>query len=291
MVLLADTHVHLYPVYDLAAAFDAAHTNFDRTIGQLFAAGGSAASTAEGVVKALCLTERSDCHFFRGLRDGTIAVPGGRYVIHDHGDSVLMVSRDNGEALLLLLAGRQIVTRERLEVLALGTDGDIPDGLPLESALARVRDLGGIPTLTWAVGKWLFRRGGIVRRTVATVEKHALLIGDSSLRPAGWGEPRAMRLARERGIRVVAGSDPLPFAGEEVRLGSYGIVAHADFNWRDPAGSIRSALVHSPVLQIVGERGDVRTVWGRLQGLRRARGSSLSVDPVAPVASAVPPAV
>ena len=270
MLLLADTHVHLYPTYDLAAAFDAAHTNFARRLAEVSSADGVGAE-AEGVGKVLCLTERADCNFFRGLRGGAIEVPGGRYTIHDHGDAVLMVSRDHGESLLLLLAGRQIVTRERLEVLALGLEAEIPDGSPIDEVLNQVRALGGVPVLPWAVGKWFFGRGRVVRRIVSAAQKNDILIGDSSLRPAGWREPRSMRVARSRGIRVIAGSDPLPFRGEEVRLGSYVIVGQTDFNWRDPAGSIRAMLQSCPSLAITGERGDLRTVWSRLTGLRQSR--------------------
>jgi len=277
MFVLADTHVHLYPMYDLAAAFDAAHANFDRRLADPSLTG-SVGGDSAGVVKVLCLTERADCHFFRGLRDGAIEVPGGRYTIHNHGGTVLMASRDHGESLLLLLAGRQIVTAERLEVLALGLEADIPDGSPIDTVLTRVRDLGGVPILPWAVGKWLFGRGRVVRRIVAAAQKHEILLGDSSLRPAGWREPRSMHLARSRGIRVVAGSDPLPFPGEEVRLGSYGIVGQTDFNWRDPAGSICAVLWSSPNLAIIGERGDLRTVWSRLKGLRRSKSEGLNQE-------------
>lgn len=85
-----------------------------------------------------------------------------------------------------------------------------------------------------------------------------------------------MRFARERGMRVVAGTDPLPIVGEERVIGTYGIVGESDFNWRDPIGSIRSMLLSSPTMRMVGRRGDLRDVWRRLSELRR---NKKSVEP------------
>ncbi len=266
MLIVADTHVHLYPSYDLTRALDAAFENLGRLVSDVCPEGRG----SEAVVKVVCLTERRDCHLFRELNAGGVTL-NSRFSLHHHGDEVIMVSRDGGEELLLVVAGRQIVTRERLEVLALTTDADIPDGLPIDEVITRVRSVGGIPVLTWAAGKWLFGRGRVVRRVLKSAPKGDLLVGDSSLRPAGWWEPSLMRLARERGVRVVAGTDPLPISGEEGVVGTYGIVGESDFNWRDPIGSIRSMLLSSPTMRIVGRRGDLKDVWRRLSELRRSR--------------------
>jgi hypothetical protein len=260
MLLVADTHVHIYPSYNLEVALGAAFENLGRLAGQ----------ASGGVVRVACLTERHDCHMFKALRAGNVTLDP-RYSLHHHGDEVLMVARDGGEELLLIVAGRQIVTRERLEVLALTADAEIPDGLAIGEVLERVRGAGGVPVLPWGAGKWLFGRGRVIRRIVNAAQKGTLLVGDSSLRPAGWGEPGIMSLARSRGIRVVAGSDPLPVPGEEQRIGTYGILGEYDFNWRDPLGSIRGLLLESPSLRTVGERGDVRTVWSRLMAHRRMK--------------------
>lgn len=221
-------------------------------------------------MKVVCLTERRDCHVFRDLKAGIVPIDP-RYSLHHHGDEVLMVSRDGGEELLIVVAGRQIATRERLEVLALTTDAEIPDGLPIDEVITRIQAIGGVPVVTWAAGKWLFGRGRIVRRVLRAAPKGSILVGDSSLRPAGWREPALMRLARTRGLRVVAGTDPLPVAGEETVIGTYGIVGESDFNWRDPIGSIRSMLLSSPSMRIVGRRGDLGTVWRRLIAFRKSK--------------------
>lgn len=52
------------------------------------------------------------------------------------------------------MAGRQIVTAEKLEVLALGTDLDIDDGRPIREVLSLVTENGGLPVIPWGAGKW-----------------------------------------------------------------------------------------------------------------------------------------
>jgi hypothetical protein len=39
-----------------------------------------------------------------------------------------------------------------------------------------------------------------------------------------------MRKAKQKGFKVIAGSDPLPIPGEEQLAGSYAIVADVDFD-------------------------------------------------------------
>ncbi|MCW5201054.1 hypothetical protein VU07_04570, partial [Desulfobulbus sp. F4] len=47
------------------------------------------------------------------------------------------------------------------------------------------------------------------------------LLGDVSLRPVGWPLPLLMRKAQRLGYKIISGSDPLPFSGEEAQFGRY----------------------------------------------------------------------
>jgi len=267
MLIAIDTHVHLYPAYQLDQAISCAWRNLDAIVAQGATSG---AVHGEAPVKVLCLTERRECSFFRGFCTGSVEIPGGGCTVHVHGEDAVIISREGGEDLLLVLPGRQIVTRERLEVLALTVDVDIPDGLPLVEVVSRVQGAGAIPVLNWAPGKWLFGRGRVIARAISTASPEELLIGDTTLRPEGWGEPRLMKRARLRGFRTIAGSDPLPCAGEESNIGRYGVLVEADFNWREPAGSIRRALRSSP-LSVAGKRGSFSEVWRRLRANQAVR--------------------
>lgn len=244
MWIVADTHVHLYPVHDVDRWLDAAFQNLKM------------ARAAERVV---CLTERFDCHAFR---DNIFR--GDRI-----GESALRVERA-GEP-LFVLAGRQVVTSERLEVLAIGADAEIPDGRPLSEALARVREAGGVPVLAWAPGKWFFQRGKIIAGVLEREPPGSLLIGDSSLRPTLWPDPDLMSYGHARGFKIVAGSDPLPIAGDEALVGTYGSAWDASFDPARPGASIRAALLDPVVVcHTRGRRGAVMDVVRRLRRHRAA---------------------
>ncbi len=250
MLVVADTHVHIYPFHDLAEIIRVACANLEPL------AGGSEH------VKMLCLAERHDCHAFRDLAEGRSEVPGGMRV-EPAGDDALVVEVSDG-SMLYLLAGRQLVTGERLELLALTSDLSIPDGRPAADLAEAIRAEGAVPVLSWAPGKWLFRRGDAVRALVEEASPGSLVIGDTAAR-ASSSEPRLMRLAQEKGIAVIAGTDPLPLAGEEQYVGTYASVLETEFDGSAPAASMRNALTSTDTsVRRVGRRN------GHLESLRRS---------------------
>ncbi len=244
MRLVADTHVHVYDCYNLQKAFSAAVSNLKRIAGE------GASDTA---VHALCLTERHDCRFFRNA--GEMKVPDWSV---DAVQSESVAIRHADGAGLVILAGRQIVTRERLEILALTVDAGVEDGAGIMETISRVNEAGGVAVLPWSPGKWWGGRGAIVSRVLNETDPRKLLVGDSLARPAGWGEPGLMRAAREKGFKIVAGSDPLPFAGEEGLIGRYAITCEAEFDIKSPARELRRIL-RDPAVKIkrAGDRNNL----------------------------------
>jgi hypothetical protein len=251
--LIADGHVHLYPCYDLGALFRTACANLSLAVRQ---------SAASNPLLALFLAESRDCHVFRDLAERR-GVQGTDLVVEETPDAEAVVVR-GGECLALhVFAGRQVVTRERLEVLALAADAEFPEGEPARAVVERIRSLGGVPVLSWAPGKWFFARKAVVRDLLAAFPPDVLLLGDTSLRPASWPEPVLMRQARRKGTRVIAGSDPLRFPGEERQAGRYGFVWHGEFDLARPVASARAALLHSgsPPARFGARSGIVETLW------------------------------
>jgi hypothetical protein len=259
MRIIADTHVHLYPCYDAEKLFGCAL----RRLGEH---DGSA-------VKMVCLTERADCHYFRDLREGRAGcpLPGAECEVGGEGEVVLL--KREGGVELYVLAGRQIVTAERLEILALTLDRSFPDGEPAEAMIRAILESGGVPVLSWAPGKWFFGRRRTVGSLIESFQAGELLVGDTSLRPTIWPEPFLMQRARRAGLGVLAGSDPLPAPGEEIFAGGYATLLDADFDDRGPVASIRRAL-KSPGLcvQRVGRRCGLIEALARLR--RHASGSA-----------------
>jgi len=123
--------------------------------------------------------------------------------------------------------------------------------------IQRVRANGGLPVLNWAPGKWFFGRGRVVAETLAACSPQELLIGDTTLRNTLWPVPRLMQRARQSGFRIIAGSDPLPFAGEERLVGSYGFTLTGDFSPEKPATSLLKLLSDSACqIDFIGKRNN-----------------------------------
>ncbi len=216
---LVDAHVHIHPCFPVESFFDGALENFHRTAEGL-------GLTATG---CLLLTEMAGSHWFRDAR----GMMGAWTLASGEEEDSLVARRSTGES-LIIVAGRQIVVYERIEVLALGRDADIPDGLPLNETLRRVRDSGALPVLPWGFGKWLGRRGALVAATLARPGGE-LYLGDNSNRLQLAGVPRLLREAGERGILVLPGSDPLPFPNHAGRAGSFGFVLEGALDPLRPA--------------------------------------------------------
>jgi len=274
MLVLADAHVHVYPTYDATRVFNTGIENLESLRIQLIEGVSKRAEAEDSHVKVFFLTERFDCHFFRELADQGSDRLDGSFQIERAAECDALTLLRNGTAVAYLFAGRQIVTRERVEILALATDSEIPDGLSVRESIEAIRTESGIPVVNWAPGKWFFQRGKIVASLLAHQTPRTLLLGDTTLRPVGWAEPRLMRQGREHGFKVVAGSDPLPFEGEEQWVGRYGIAVQGSFDPRMPTTSIREMLLSdiSPITP-VGRRCSVRQVADRLrknQSVRRS---------------------
>jgi hypothetical protein len=230
MQIVADTHLHFYPCYDVNAGLRNLSSNL--------------AKLASDAVKAGFLAERGDCNFFSDLQNGKIR-PDAGIEVQSASQPEALILRGMDANKLFLFAGRQIVTAERIEILALTCDARILDGKPADETVRAVLKASGIPVLSWAPGKWFFERGQVVRRLIGQFEAGQMLIGDTSLRPTIWPEPQLMTEARKKGLRLVAGSDPLPFPGEEKYCGIYGTILEGAFDERTPVDSMRKMLMSS----------------------------------------------
>lgn len=154
--------------------------------------------------------------------------------------SVCMAVRDRS---LVAIAGRQVNSRERLEVLALGTRQQFEEGQPARTLIQEVAQAGAIPVLPWGVGKWLGRRGQLVEELIEDPDLPPFFLGDSAHRPTFWPQPSQFRRAEERGIRNLSGSDPLPFPREVQRAGSFGVVLDESLDLERPAQDLKQKLL------------------------------------------------
>jgi hypothetical protein len=255
-LLAVDVHAHLYPAHRVDRWLSAALANLSRLGGN------------EPVERVAFLADTARAEGFSQLA-GT-PVPGHDVVRVPGSVPALVVSRA-GER-LHVLPGRQLVTRERVEVLALGTGAALRDGLSLGDTLAAVRAAGATAVLPWSPGKWLGRRGRLVAAALEGAGARELAVADTSLRPAGLPLPPLLRRARRLGIPLLAGSDPLPPRGEEGHVGSYG-VAGPGAEREGPAAVADAALaLLAGGGRVAGRRSGLPVVLWRLARHRRGAG-------------------
>jgi hypothetical protein len=236
--VLIDAHVHLHDCFAPATFLDSAQRNFDQ------AALRQGWKPALGV---LMFTESKGVDWFGRLSGlGTAAGGGsdlGSWSIETTSDPCALSAR-SGDRQLLIVAGRQVVVREGLEVLLLATRDTVPDGRDLADVMAAGARRRAVRVIPWGVGKWLFRRGRLVSDLIATEQAGSgFFLGDGAGRPFFWPAPSQFGAAARRGIRVLQGTDPLPFPEQVGRAGSYGFRLEGIIDLSRPAEGIKAALL------------------------------------------------
>lgn len=193
--------------------------------------------------KILLLTEGRELDYFGKFRKDCNIGKQSEYRFEPTQEDCSLILKKNDEDICYILAGRQIVTRERLEVLSVASSQKLEDGLPIEEVIERILNKKGIAVLAWGVGKWFFKRGKIIKYLLERYNNSPnLFIGDNSSRPIFWSVPKLYNLAEQLNIGILRGSDPLPFNGEYNRVGTYGFIIEGSFKGCNPAESFRNIL-------------------------------------------------
>jgi len=242
---LIDGHVHLHPCFDEARFFRAAAANF--------VAAGLALGLDEPPGGILMLTESSGTNRFADLcQRAERQEPSNLEIASTGEDRSLLVAIPPGDP-MLVVAGRQLVTSESLEVLALGCISELPEGETLEATLDRVRDVGAIPVIPWGFGKWHSSRRRILLEVLQMQPPNSIFLGDNGGRASLLPQSALLRGGGPKGIRNLPGSDPLPFPKEETRAGSFGFVVEESLEPQQPATGL---------LRLLGEPGPTFQTYG-----------------------------
>lgn len=165
------------------------------------------------------------------------------------------VSLDGCE--LIVIQGTQYVTSERIEVLSLGAQRAVPDGMTASEYVAIITEQGGLACLPWSPGKWLGSRGQVVRRLLDVTPPTILTVGDISIR-SRLGPPSALlRYARGKGFAVLAGTDPLPRVEDERLVGSFGLEVALEDESVASWENLKRALISPGSMRSWGERNSL----------------------------------
>jgi hypothetical protein len=255
-----DFHLHFYRNYDEKIFWPALCANLARGASQTTAA-------ASPLERVALLTEAAGCDMFSvwAARSGTGPAP---YEFRPTAEAHSLALWRNGERSLLVIRGRQIVTRERLEVLTAGPLPAIPDGRPLPAVVDELTAAGALAIIPWGAGKWLGRRGRLVRETAARLDAATFFLADNPARPWFWPAPRLFREQSECGRAVLRGSDPLPIGGEEKRAGAYASLFEGNFDPDRPLASLTAMLAAGDAVRSLGRQDTLAGFFWRQSRLR-----------------------
>jgi hypothetical protein len=238
MSLLIDGHVHIQPEFDLNVFLENAWENFSRHT-----------TTNEESVSAdrfvLLLTEANGCDVFSSLvekiRQGNDWPEGQWSFSATQEDNSLLAVQGNRK--LFLIAGSQLVSSERIELISLFVPLQRSNGsLSLEKLAKHIRDKGGLPLIPWGVGKWLGKRSRIIHSFLESPPVSVFLVGDNGNRPKLWPYPRLLKIAEQQGVGSLAGSDPLRISHHVYRPGVRGGVVEGDIRMDFPARDLQDLL-------------------------------------------------
>ena len=234
-MILIDAHVHIHDCFDLKKFFDSAYANFKSAAQKI----GHKEDDFTGV---LLLAETYKDNWFQrlgGYADGKDLPKGrsmGNWLFSRTNENISLLAESANSKKLILIAGRQIITEEGLEVIACATIENFEDGIPIENLINEIIKIDALPIIPWGVGKWLGTRGEIIKHNIAHHNSHhTIYMGDNGNRPKFWPQPKLLVQARQKCISVLPGSDPLPFVSESGRAGSFGFLMQDQIDPQKPA--------------------------------------------------------
>ncbi len=241
MAIYVDAHVHIYSCFDLNVFFDAAHANFRRQAAKQ--------DPDRPFTAVLFLTDwaqqRWFQHFALCARNAGGNAPGiDGWTFHPTAEKNSLLVRHPSGKELVLIAGRKIITSEVLEILALFAMSPFQDGVPFKSVLRIIEETGGLAVLPWAPGKWMGKRGALIKKLLEGTTEPRYFLCDNANRPVFWRRPALLSLGESKGLGILSGSDPLHFASEVRRAGNAGFRLEGSLDPQRPAHCLKQMLLN-----------------------------------------------
>lgn len=244
-MIFIDAHVHFHDCFDQDSFLDSAYENFINQSKLMSVKNGCQSDYV------LLLAEKEGDEWFHGLlteltanRDVQWNKKKWNFIGGGSPDIVVAHKTGNTAEKIYLVAGRQLISKENIEVLQLFSNKRTEHNLSLADTINQIRKLGGVPIIPWGAGKWLGKRGEIIKKYILSNSAKPLYLGDNGGRPQLWKYPAIFTLAANEGVACLPGTDCLPLGSESDRVGSYGFMIETiNDNDMNPALYVKKCLL------------------------------------------------
>lgn len=222
-MIFVDAHVHIHPCFQIDTFLRFAYENLNKLA--------KTSQTDRYPELVLLFTESVDENAFEEIKKNKSQ---GIFLDADHRikgiieataepESLVMVPEckrgENPLPRISLIAGRQYVSAEKLEVLTIGTLSEDLEGLPTMEILNRNAAAGHLSILPWGFGKWIKKRGAIIDDVLSQWSPGSIYFGDNGNRVAFTSLPKKLQVAEKKGFQILSGTDPLPLPSETKKGG------------------------------------------------------------------------
>ena len=167
------------------------------------------------------------------IKTELVDITGGRYVLTDQAD--------------LMIYGVDYMWVPRMWIDR-GMVPPIPDFVVLPetpeqvSAIIKAANVHSIPVIPWGFGKWMGKRGDVLNRLIESAKNPYFYIGDNGNRPFFLTDPAQFKLAQNKDIRNLPGSDPLPLPSEVNKPGRWGFSISEHMDKSNPAAHLKEFI-------------------------------------------------
>jgi hypothetical protein len=232
-MLLVDSHVHYHECFDSDEFFSSVFNNFSlKAIDP---------RVKDDWIGILCLTEMRNTDFFSKLLNNNILLR--KFNIKQTNEKESVIVENELGSKICLISGKQILAKNGIEVLALGSSEEFKENKDLDSTVESIINNNAVAVLPWGVGKWTGKRKKILEEFVEGSNKKYFL-GDNSGRPSFWNGPSLFKSAVKKNNFVLCGSDALPIASEVNKTGSYGFYLNESIDLQRPSYSFKEILLN-----------------------------------------------
>ena len=233
-LFLIDSHVHIHKCFDIEEYLNFTFKNFSNSACKI--------DNSVSWVGVLLLTEIKGINFFNSLLNSFNKKNPNDYnkIRTEEEGSFIIQNRSRHK--VIVVSGRQLITKGGIELLALCTTKDFTELEDLEKTIHNINKADAIPVIPWGFGKWVGEKKKIINKLIHVNKDINFFLGDNSGRPSFWFEPYIFKLGKSRNRLILPGTDALPISSEVSKTGSYGFYLKTELNLSKPSEGLKKVL-------------------------------------------------